>query len=63
MAISAKILGNSRYLNYTYYDGGKYISIYCGKEGDPKTEERIKEAKRRHYEAKMKRAREKLLGE
>lgn len=63
MAISAKVYKGTRYLRYNYHDGKKMISIYCGKEGEPRTDQKIREAKRKHYESKQERARKKLLEE
>lgn len=61
MAISAKVHKGTRYLRYNYWDGKKMITIYCGKEGDPRTDQRLGDARRMHYEAKLANARRKLL--
>ena len=64
MAITAKTGrgGGTRYLTYIYKDGDRMVGIYCGKEGEARTESKIREARRRHYEARMARLQARLLG-
>ena len=55
MAISTRKQGNAVYLSYSYRDGDRHVNIYCGKKGNQTTEEKLKAAKRLHFEAKLRR--------
>ncbi|MCY4491793.1 MAG: hypothetical protein OXC46_10120 [Thaumarchaeota archaeon] len=55
MAISEKIQGDNTYLTYGYWDGSKHVRIYCGKKGETSTLKKLQEARRRHYEVKLRR--------
>ena len=54
--------GRNRYVVYDYWNGEKKVSMYCGKEGESKTEQKLKAAKLAHYESKQERSKKKLLG-
>ena len=54
MAISEQKQGNNVYIIYSYRDGDKRVSIYCGKKGLTATEKKLKAAKRKHYDARLK---------
>ena len=60
MAISEQKRGNNAYITYGYWDGQKNIRIYCGKKGLDSTAKKMQDAKRQHYESKIRRMQDKM---
>ena len=53
-------VGSKIYIYYKYWDGRRVKSVYCGLKGLASTEEKIRAAKKKHYEAKIKRIQDKM---
>lgn len=62
MAISVQRHGASSYIIYGYAVGKRNVRIYCGKKGEPGTEIKLKEAKQKHLDDKIKHMTKKLMG-
>ena len=56
IALVRKVQGNIVYVYYTYRSGGRgdpLVSVYCGREDDPRIQQAIAAARRKHREHRL----------